>query len=122
MQKALNKLKGRETKSPQRHPELDFLNKADLDMRGWEFDRLMDQGRKAQVSSAFRWQRAKLTSSAWRSGKEFKARYGRLLDKGEGVFSRSAGGARVVETGQYWMQVSNHGEKLSEADLVGVPK
>lgn len=47
MQKSLTKLKGRVIKSPRRHPELDFLNKADLDMTGWRFDALMDQGRRA---------------------------------------------------------------------------
>jgi hypothetical protein len=44
--------------------------------------------------------------SAWRSGVEYKARYGKLLREGEGIFTRSAGGDRVVETGQYWLEVS----------------
>jgi hypothetical protein len=44
--------------------------------------------------------------SAWRSGVGYKARYGKLLREGDGIFTRSAGGDRVVETGQYWLEVS----------------
>lgn len=47
MKAALGKLGKREIKSPRRHPELDFLSKADLNMTGWHLDGLMDQGRKA---------------------------------------------------------------------------
>lgn len=47
MQKALDKLKTRTITSPRRDDELNFLNQADLDMKGWRFDELMDQGRKA---------------------------------------------------------------------------
>ena len=47
----------------------------------------------------------KLTSRAWKSGRDASALYNRL--KGQhGVFYRSGGGERVVETGQYWRQVS----------------
>lgn len=42
---------------------------------------------------------------AWRSGKRYAALYKHLLDEGEGLFTRSAGGGRVVETGSYWLQV-----------------
>lgn len=43
---------------------------------------------------------------AWKSGLNYRVRYGKLLSSGPGVFTRSAGGDRVVETGQYWLEVS----------------
>jgi hypothetical protein len=44
---ALDKLRDREVHIPRRHPEFAFLEKADLSLKGWTFDGLMDQGRKA---------------------------------------------------------------------------
>jgi len=44
---ALDKLRDREIRVPRRHPEYAFLDKADLSLKGWTFDGLMDQGRKA---------------------------------------------------------------------------
>jgi hypothetical protein len=38
----------------------------------------------------------------------YKARYGKLLREDNGLFTRSAGGDRVVETGKYWLQVFIH--------------
>lgn len=111
MRKTLIKLRDREIKSPRKHPEVEFLAQADLNMTGWKFDKLMDQGRKALVYlslTARCFERPTLIySRAWRSGKEFAARYSRLMEKGEGVFSRSSGGQRVVETGRYWLQVGD---------------
>lgn len=46
MQKTLDKLAKREIETPRRHAELAFLSKADMKMTGWQFDHLMDQGRK----------------------------------------------------------------------------
>lgn len=42
---------------------------------------------------------------SWRSGREVAALYEQFVEAGEGVFSRSAGGDRVVETAGYWMEV-----------------
>jgi hypothetical protein len=44
---ALDKLRDREVHIPRHHPEFAFLDKADLSLKGWTFDGLMDQGRKA---------------------------------------------------------------------------
>jgi hypothetical protein len=43
--------------------------------------------------------------SAWRSGRDFAALYRKLVKSSPGLFSRSAGGGRVVESAQYWLQV-----------------
>jgi hypothetical protein len=56
---------------------------------------------------------------AWRSGLGTKARYGKLLRQGDGVFTRSAGGGRVVETGKYWLEVSNGLYAFDQADGQG---
>ncbi|KAK4686161.1 hypothetical protein P7C73_g3973, partial [Tremellales sp. Uapishka_1] len=88
MQDALDKLANRTVRLPRRHPELAFLAKADLQMTGWEFDGLMNSGRK----------------ESWRSGRQNAAMYKKLIDEGNGVFARSAGGGRVVETAGYWLQ------------------
>ncbi|GFZ50736.1 hypothetical protein JCM24511_08494 [Saitozyma sp. JCM 24511] len=88
MAESLNKLINREIITPRRHPELAFLARTDLTMSGWQFDQLMDQGRKA----------------AWRSGRDFAALYRKLVRSSPGLFSRSAGGGRVVESAQYWLQ------------------
>jgi hypothetical protein len=45
--KSLGKLRDRSVHLPRRHPELAFLGAADYDLKGWQFDGLMDQGRKA---------------------------------------------------------------------------
>lgn len=45
--KSLAKLRDRGIHLPRRHPELAFLGTANYDLRGWEFDGLMNQGRKA---------------------------------------------------------------------------
>ncbi len=47
MRTSLQKIADRRGSLPRRHPELAFLDKADLAMTGWKFDELMDQGRKA---------------------------------------------------------------------------
>jgi hypothetical protein len=47
MKRALNKIKNRSVAVPRRHAELAFLEKADLDLTGWKFDGLLNQGRKA---------------------------------------------------------------------------
>jgi hypothetical protein len=47
MLEAMTKLANRKITEPRRHPELGFLAHADLTMRGWRFEELMDQGRKA---------------------------------------------------------------------------
>lgn len=46
---ALEKLQNREIRIPRRHPEYSFLNSANFGLKGWTFDGLMDQGRKAWV-------------------------------------------------------------------------
>ena len=51
MRRALSKLERRGVTTPRRHTELAFLSKADLQMTGWRFDELMDQGRKAYTRS-----------------------------------------------------------------------
>jgi hypothetical protein len=61
----------------------------------------------------------RLIGRAWRSGLGTKARYGKLLREGDGVFTRSAGGGRVVETGKYWLEVSNGVYAFGRADGVG---
>jgi hypothetical protein len=47
---------------------------------------------------------AKPLLRSWRSGREIQALYKRFLEGGEDIFSRSAGGGRVVETAGYWLQ------------------
>lgn len=44
---------------------------------------------------------------AWKSGRDAASIYHSLKENGDGVFHRSGGGERVVETGQYWRQVSH---------------
>ncbi|ORY34332.1 histidine phosphatase superfamily [Naematelia encephala] len=109
MQQALAKLENRGVDVPRRHPELAFLSRADLKMEGWKFDQLMDQGRKA----------------AWRSGRELAGVYKHLLKTGDGLFTRSAGGSRVVETSGYWLQgfrgspfKIRHTDELEQVDVV----
>jgi len=105
MRRAMGKLANRTVTVPRRHPELTFLTKADMTLEDWKFGELMDQGRKACVPTNPG--RAELIRrcSSWRSGKEVAALYKRFLESGDGVFSRSTGGARVVETAGYWLQV-----------------
>jgi hypothetical protein len=43
----LEKLENREIRLPRHHPELEFLTKTNMNMSGWKFEGLMDQGRKA---------------------------------------------------------------------------
>jgi hypothetical protein len=50
MKASLAKIANRGVHLPKRHPELAFLDGADLEMNGWKFDALMDQGRKACVA------------------------------------------------------------------------
>jgi hypothetical protein len=45
--KSLGKLRDRSVHLPRGHPELAFLGSADYDLKGWQFDGLMAQGRKA---------------------------------------------------------------------------
>lgn len=57
--------------------------------------------------------------SAWISGLDYKLRYDKLLSGGEGVFTRSAGGERVVETGQYWLEgFSENRFRLRHTDML----
>ncbi|KAK1926180.1 histidine phosphatase superfamily [Papiliotrema laurentii] len=88
MQRALDKIANRKTIIPRKYGELSFLSKADLAMTGWKFDELLNQGRKA----------------AWRSGRELKAVYHPLIQSGEGLFVRSSGSHRVVESAGYWLE------------------
>lgn len=46
---ALSKIRRREIGVPRHHPELSFIDKADLELKDWHFDGLTDQGRKALV-------------------------------------------------------------------------
>ena len=85
MHGALSKIAQRNITDPKDHSELAFLRHADLNMTDWHFDQLMDQGRRA----------------AWKSGRMFAGRYSTMNST---VFSRSAGGSRVVESGSYWLQ------------------
>jgi len=64
--------------------------------------------------------KTRLIVRAWRSGVGIKARYSKLLREGDGVFTRSAGGGRVVETGKYWLEVSHGSCAFGPADEVGV--
>ena len=60
---------------------------------------------------------------AWRSGIGAKARYTKLIREGDGVFTRSAGGERVVETGKYWLEVSPPAYGFSElTSRVSMPR
>jgi len=112
---ALEKLRDREIHVPRRHPEYSFLSKANFGLEGWTFDGLMDQGRKASVPM-IRPQEPELIDRAWRSGIGAKARYAKLIREGDGLFTRSAGGGRVVETGKYWLEVRAPFIRLSMAD------
>ncbi|KAL7420830.1 hypothetical protein Q5752_004783 [Cryptotrichosporon argae] len=85
MRTALHKLADRAVFVPRHHPGLAFLQHADLTMKDWRFEALTDQGRKA----------------AWRSGREAAAIYHKLSAP---PFVRSAGGDRVVESAQYWLE------------------
>lgn len=49
MLEALSKIQRRGIAVPRHHPELAFIDKADLDLEDWQFGRLTDQGRKALV-------------------------------------------------------------------------
>ncbi|ODN97157.1 hypothetical protein I350_08137 [Cryptococcus amylolentus CBS 6273] len=109
MLSGLGKIKNREVRVSRHHPELSFLNKADLDLENWYFDGLMDQGRKA----------------AWDSGYHISGAYRKFLEQAEGVFTRSAGGERIVETSGYWLEGFRRHRfsrkelpKLPEVDLV----
>ncbi|WVQ76289.1 hypothetical protein IAR50_005954 [Cryptococcus sp. DSM 104548] len=88
MLRGLEKIKNREVRTPRHHAELSFLSKADLGLESWHFDGLMDQGRKA----------------AWDSGYHIASFYRKFLEQAEGVFTRSSGGARVVESSGYWLE------------------
>lgn len=46
---ALNKIRKREVGVPRHHPELSFIDKADLELKDWQFGELTNQGRKALV-------------------------------------------------------------------------
>ncbi|OWZ53870.1 phytase [Cryptococcus neoformans c45] len=85
---ALSKIRRREIGVPRHHPELSFIDKADLELKDWQFDGLTNQGRKA----------------AWRSGVHIAIAYKSLLDKTVDVFTRSSGGERVLETSGYWLE------------------
>ncbi|WWC58080.1 uncharacterized protein I303_100615 [Kwoniella dejecticola CBS 10117] len=86
---ALRKIDNREVTMPRRHPEFSFLFKEDLKLKDWRFDELMDQGRK----------------QSWLSGRALKQQYGQFLrHAAEGIFTRSSGGGRVVETAGYWLE------------------
>ncbi|WVQ80361.1 hypothetical protein IAT38_002466 [Cryptococcus sp. DSM 104549] len=103
---ALGKIKNREIKAPRHHQELSFLTKADLELKDWVFDGLMDQGRKA----------------AWISGEQVATTYKSFLDKAEGVYTRSSGGGRVVESSGYWLEGfrRNHFKIVDTSELPSV--
>ncbi|WRT63672.1 uncharacterized protein IL334_000595 [Kwoniella shivajii] len=102
---ALKKLDDREVKIPSRHPEYAFLAKTDLKLRDWKFDGLMDQGRK----------------QSWMSGRQLKQMYSQFIGKAEGVFTRSSGGGRVVETSGYWLE-GFRGDKFQLKEKSKLPK
>nr|XP_031863612.1 uncharacterized protein CI109_000864 [Kwoniella shandongensis]KAA5530684.1 hypothetical protein CI109_000864 [Kwoniella shandongensis] len=104
MLRALKKLRNREVKIPRHHPELVFLAKADLELKDWVFDGLMDQGRKA----------------AWKSGVDIAKTYKTFLSHAEGVFTRSSGGGRIVETAGYWLE-GFRGDKFKLTDKSKLP-
>ncbi|WWC85773.1 uncharacterized protein L201_000639 [Kwoniella dendrophila CBS 6074] len=102
---ALNKIENRQVRMPRRNPEFAFLAKTDLKLKDWKFDGLMDQGRK----------------QSWLSGRQIKSIYKRFLSKSEGIFTRSSGGGRVVETSGYWLEGFNGG-RFSLKDKSKLPK
>ncbi|WWD05867.1 hypothetical protein V865_003951 [Kwoniella europaea PYCC6329] len=102
---AMKKLENRDVQMPRRHPELSFLTKTDLKLKDWDFDGLTDQGRK----------------QSWISGRQVKQMYGSFLRNAEGVFTRSSGGERVVETSGYWLE-GFRGERFKLRDVSKLPK
>ncbi|OCF36112.1 hypothetical protein I316_01984 [Kwoniella heveanensis BCC8398] len=101
--RSLSKLKHREVRLPRGPHELAFLAKTDLDLRDWEFDGLMDQGRK----------------QAWVSGRKIREIYAKFLRSAK-VFTRSSGGGRVVETSGYWLEGFN-GQRFKLKDKKRLP-
>ncbi|WVQ93834.1 hypothetical protein IAU59_000912 [Kwoniella sp. CBS 9459] len=101
---SLSKLKNRDVRIPRNHPELAFLAKTELSLKDWEFDGLMDQGRK----------------QAWMSGRKIREIYARFLRSAK-VFTRSSGGGRVVETSGYWLE-GFKGQRFKLKDTKRLPQ